>query len=120
ATTTSRTTRPSIAPPSPRNESLRVQHRCLIESRRPGEHNMAVLRSFTTLLYAASLLACAAFPSLAQATTDLAEQKRTATIVAEFERLSDAVLRTGQTPALAAVVVKDGAIVSVRGIGISE
>ena len=57
----------------------------------------------------------AAIPASAYAASDLAEQTRTATIVAEFEHLSDAVMRTGQTPALAAVVVKDGAIVSVRG-----
>ncbi len=56
----------------------------------------------------------AAIPASAYAASDLAEQTRTATIVAEFEHLSDAVMRTGQTPALAAVVVKDGAIVSVR------
>lgn len=77
---------------------------------------MAVSRSFATLAATASLLLAAATGGAA----DLSKAQRDAAIVAEFERLSDAVMRTGQTPALAAVVVRDGAIVSVRGLGVSE
>lgn len=48
------------------------------------------------------------------------EAARVATVIEQFERLTDDVMKTGQTPALAAVVVKNGAIVSVRGLGTAE
>ncbi|MBP7623203.1 MAG: beta-lactamase family protein [Xanthomonadales bacterium] len=81
---------------------------------------MAVLRNFASNPWVAMSLAFAAATSVCAAADSIDEQTRTANIVAEFEQLTDAVLRTGQTPALAAVVVKDGVIVSVRGIGVAE
>lgn len=77
---------------------------------------MAVSRHFANFL----LALCFALPSSAGARADDASaQARTARIVTEFETLSDAVLRTGQTPALATVIVKEGQVVSLRGIGVA-
>jgi len=81
---------------------------------------MAVLRSFASVAGTASLALMAAATASAANTGAAANGVADAAIVAEFERLSDAVMRTGQTPALAAVVVRDGAIVSLRGLGIAE
>ncbi|MBK6725723.1 MAG: beta-lactamase family protein [Xanthomonadales bacterium] len=81
---------------------------------------MGVLRSFASVAGTASLALMAAATASAANTGAAANGVADAAIVAEFERLSDAVMRTGQTPALAAVVVRDGAIVSLRGLGISE
>ncbi len=43
-----------------------------------------------------------------------------ATMTAEFEALSDRVLAVARIPALAAVLVKDGKVLSVRGIGVTD
>jgi beta-lactamase class C len=83
---------------------------------------MVVFRSFA-IRWSATLVVAALLPlslSAAQPAATSAQQARDAGVIAEFERLSDAVMRTGQTPALAAVVVRDGAVVSVRGLGVTE
>lgn len=43
-----------------------------------------------------------------------------ARIVAEFEKLQDDVMRTGHVTGLAAVVVKDGKVLSRRGLGVAD
>lgn len=81
---------------------------------------MAVLRSFATRILAG---ACTSLLVASLSAANVAgpnKEQRDAAVVAEFERLSDAVMRTGQVPALAAVVVRDGAVVSVRGLGVAE
>ena len=76
-------------------------------------HQLAPSSRVCLLAFAAILMS----PAHAHAAVEAA---RFAAVVGEFEQLSDAVMRTGQTPALAAVVVKNGAIVSVRGLGVAE
>lgn len=80
---------------------------------------MVVFRTFCRLTVAI-VAALSTQTSVARDLPSQAEAERTAGVVREFEGLCDAVMRTGQTPALAAVVVKDGTIVSVRGLGIVE
>ncbi|HET9483057.1 MAG TPA: serine hydrolase domain-containing protein [Xanthomonadales bacterium] len=48
------------------------------------------------------------------------DPRQLARIVAEFEQLQDGVMRTGLVTGLAAVVVKDGKVVSRRGLGVAD
>lgn len=48
------------------------------------------------------------------------DARQLARIVAEFEQLQDGVMRTGLVTGLAAVVVKDGKVVSRRGLGVAD
>ena len=80
---------------------------------------MAVFQRIIPLVAGLTTLFSAVAAAGAQARSGV-EEARVASVIAEFELLSDQVMRTGQTPAMAAVVVKDGAIVSVRGLGVAE